>query len=127
MTNPKSLANLKPIKPGETRNPGGKVKGTRDLLGRKFCDDLLRHYTDNGKDAIEKVFQEDTTQYLKLVAAAGLPTQLETSPGESVLDGLTPDQVTALLSAVRLLEQLEARAGDAPGEASAPGQPPFVH
>ena len=125
--NPNSLANLKPIKPGETRNPGGKVKGTRDLLGRRFCDDLLAHYVENGKEAIEKLFLTDAAQYLKLVAAAGLPTQVEVQPGESVLDGLTPDQVTALLSAVRLLEQLETRAGEAEGETGTAEQPSPVH
>jgi hypothetical protein len=125
--NPNSLANLKPMKPGETRNPGGKVKGTRDLLGRKFCEDLLAHYSEHGKEAIQAVFAEDTTQYLKLVAAAGLPTQVETAPGQSVLDGLTPDQITALLSAVRVLEHLEARAGDAAGPAPVPGEPTPLH
>jgi len=32
MINPKSLSNLKPIKPGQVLNPGGKPKGLKDKI-----------------------------------------------------------------------------------------------
>ena len=115
------------MKPGETRNPGGLAKGTRNMLGKKFCQDLLKHYEEHGMRAIEHVFANDTTNYLKLVAAAGLPTQVDVTTDKSVLDDLSPDQVSALLSAVRVLEHLETRVGTAADQTPMPPELPPVH
>lgn len=57
------------FKPKETGNPGGKPEGARNRLTAKFLHELAEHFETHGKDAIQKVFEEDPAKYVSVVAA----------------------------------------------------------
>lgn len=122
---PNSLAALKPFKPGQSGNPGGKPKGARDRLQGKFLNALADDFEENGKDAIQRCRVEDPSAYIRAIVAL-MPKELEiTRP----LDDLSDEQLDAAYVAVRALLAAQAP-GDGAGAAEA-AQPatglPAVH
>jgi hypothetical protein len=92
---------LKPFKPGETGNPGGKPAGARNRLTARFLNDLAAHYEEHGVDAIDRLCADDPAGYVKVVAAL-CPKEIEM---KSPLQELKDDE---LLTAVRALESFLA-------------------
>ena len=63
-----SLANLRPAKKGECRNPGGKPVGARTALSNTFLKTLRADFDKHGKEAIERVREENPAIYVKIIA-----------------------------------------------------------
>lgn len=68
--------NLRPWQPGESGNPAGRPRGSRNKLAGQFVDDLYRAWLDHGVEVIERVRVEDPATFLKTVAAV-LPKEFE--------------------------------------------------
>lgn len=109
MANAKSLANLKPIKPGETRNPGGKPTASRNRLTGDFVAKLAADFELHGKKAIVDAREKDPMGYVKTIASL-LPKELEiTRP----LGELSDSELTAIAERLRSgLDLTKDRAGD---------------
>lgn len=78
MINPKSLANLKPAKKGECRNPGGKPKGLKDRITKikeAFCDAF-------DQNEFKKWADTHKNEFYPLIVKI-MPKELELNPGES--------------------------------------------
>ena len=86
-----SLANLKPAKPGEIRNPMGKAVGTRDTLTRRFLNSLARDFEAHGDAAIVEMREKDVVRYVMCVAGL-VPKEIEI---KHPLDGLSDEQISA--------------------------------
>ena len=113
---PNSLANLQPIQPGETRNPGGKPKGARNRLQGAFLNALADDFDQHGKKAIVEAREKDPMGYVKAIAAL-MPKQVEqTQP----LDDLTDAELLAGIAFLRsrLTEPAGEGAPQAPGPQS---------
>lgn len=111
---------LTPWKPGQSGNPAGRPKGTRNKLGEEFLQDMLSDWEENGKAVIEAVRVEKPDQYLKVVASI-LPKELNVKVNE--LDDLTDEQLARQLRAIAA--QLAAAGlgiGEGIGQAGAPEQ-----
>lgn len=65
-----------PFKPGQSRNPAGRPKGSRNKLGEAFLEDMLADRGANVPAAIRKVRDEKPDAYLKVVASI-LPHQID--------------------------------------------------
>lgn len=116
------------FKPGQTGNPSGRPKGSRNKLGEAFVADMLANWEEHGPETIEQVRTEKPDQYLKVVASI-LPKELNVKVSE--LDELSDDELDRRLAG--LATQL-ARAGFAIGggegseaQAQQPGGVSSVH
>lgn len=54
---------------GQSGNPAGRPKGSRNKLGEEFVAALQADFTEHGKTAIAKVRDERPDQYLKVIAS----------------------------------------------------------
>lgn len=90
---------LKPAwAPGQSGNPLGRKKGSRNKLGEAFIEALHDDFNEHGKQVIETVRLEKPQDYLKVIASI-LPKQLELNPG--AFDGVGDDILAALILAAR--------------------------
>ena len=65
----KKLRNLIPFQPGQSGNPKGRAKGSRNKLGEAFIEALHDDFLENGVAAIQTVRAEKPDQYLKVIAS----------------------------------------------------------
>lgn len=72
-------------KPGQSGNPAGRAKGTRNKLGEDFLHALCEDFATHGKEVIIKVREEKPDQYLKVVASL-MPKEIDAS--DRMLDAL---------------------------------------
>jgi len=99
MSNPRPQnANLKPIQPGEVRNPNGRPKGSRNKLGEAFIEAMHEDFRVHGKTVIETVRCEKPDQYLKVIASI-LPKELHVK--DATLEDMSDNELIELLAAVR--------------------------
>lgn len=91
------VENLKPYKPGESGNPGGKPVGSRDRLTKRFLLDLAEDFELHGKKAIQECRETKPDVYVKAIAAL-CPKEVEV---KRPLEDMNADE---LLTAVRALE-----------------------
>lgn len=108
------VENLKPFKPGETGNPGGKPKGSRNRLQGAFLNALADDFDAHGRKAIVEAREKDPMGYVKAIAAL-MPKQVEQS---QPLDDLTDAELTAGIALLRA--RLTGGAGKGAGQADQP-------
>ena len=84
--------------PGQSGNPGGRPKGSRNKLGEQFIQALQQDFEANGTAAIKTVREERPHEYLKVVASL-LPKQIEIKEG--AFDGISDEELAALVVAAR--------------------------
>jgi ribulose bisphosphate carboxylase small subunit len=109
---------LIPFKPGQSGNPAGRPKGSRNKLGELFLSDLMADWEENGAKAIKDMREEKPGDYVKVVAAT-LPRELNVKVSE--LDELSDEQIARQLASIA--SQL-ARAGIDLGAGAAEAIPP---
>lgn len=116
MATPEQLAALKPYKPGQSGNPGGKPKGARNRLTAHYLNALADDFEKHGKKAIEDAREKDPMGYVKAIGAL-MPKQIEQAqPLEDVTDA-------ELLAGIALLRsRLAENAGVGSGAAGIPQQ-----
>jgi len=120
-TAPAEIQQSKPwlFKPGQSGNPGGRQKGSRNKLNEDFLGALYEDFHANGKQAIATVREERPHEYLKVVASI-LPKQIEVKEG--AFDGISDEQLAAIVaaatSALRVAEGSAEGAGDPAGAQS---------
>src|SRR4029453_379170 len=64
------------FKPGQSGNPAGRPKGSRNKISEKLLETLATDFDAHGKDVIEKVRADRPADYLKIVASL-VPKQME--------------------------------------------------
>jgi hypothetical protein len=99
-------------KPGQTGNPLGRPKGSRNKLGEAFLEAMHADFTEHGPDVITRVRNEKPEAYLKVVASI-LPQQLNVRVSE--YDELTDDQIDKRIDALARALKLEIGTGKADG------------
>lgn len=101
--------------PGQSGNPAGRPKGSRNKLGEAFLDDMLADWEKHGKAAIEKVRETKPDAYLKVVAMI-LPRDLNVNINN--MEQLTDDE---LVERIRSLDAAIRPFLDAQGESGTGG------
>ena len=98
---PKKHCNLRaPWRLGESGNPNGRPKGSRNKLGQQFIDDTYAKWLEKGDSVLDRVIAEEPAQFLKIVAALILPHfKVEHDHEHALL--LSEDELRARLLEVR--------------------------
>ena len=89
-----------PWQPGQSGNPAGRPRGSRNRLGEAFVDDLCADWKENGPQVIVAVRKDDPSTYLRVVASI-LPKELAVS--NTPLDEISDDELLELLAKLRAI------------------------
>jgi uncharacterized protein DUF5681 len=118
-TPPKLPAHLREdlkFKPGQSGNPAGRPKGSRNALGEAFIEAMHADFEAHGVAAIVQVREEKPDQYLKVIASI-LPKDLNVNINQ--MDDLTDDQliqrIRSLDSAIRPFLDAQGASGSVGG------------
>ena len=60
---------LRPFKPGQSGNPGGKPTGARNFLQARFLKEMAEDFDANGRKAIERMREERPADYIRAIAS----------------------------------------------------------
>jgi hypothetical protein len=85
------------FKPGQSGNPAGRPKGSRNKLCEDFISKLYADFTEHGAQAIDTMRQEDPSGYVKVVAGL-LPKEFVI---DRPIEGLTDDELAAAIVELR--------------------------
>jgi hypothetical protein len=106
---PASLANLKPVQPGQVLNPKGRAKGSRNKLGEDFLTDLLEVWGEKGKACIETTAANHPEKLVSIVAGI-LPKELNVNTNAA--EELSDDDLAAGIASLRaIIAAQQAREG----------------
>lgn len=82
---------------GESGNPAGRPRGSRNKLSEAFCGELLKVWEEGGSEALRRVAKEDPATFLRVVASL-VPKEVDVGLRKASADELTDDELAALVS-----------------------------
>ena len=101
----------KPFEPGQSGNPDGRPKGSRNKLGEAFIQDVYAKWQAKGETALDEMIKQDPGAFVRVVAGI-LPKELVV---KDELSEVSDEELAALVAAAR-----EALSNRANGGADAP-------
>jgi hypothetical protein len=109
--------NLIPFKPGQSGNPAGRPKGSRNKLAESFLADVLSEWEKHGADAISDMRNKNPGDFCKMVASL-CPKEMTLNLNDN-LSELSDDELIGQLRSLAALAATAVGQLNAGGEAQA--------
>ena len=87
-------------KPGQSGNPLGRPKGSKNALGEAFVAAMHDDFQQHGIEAIQRVREKEPAQYLRVIASI-IPKEVQVT--DATLGEMSDDELISVLAAVRAL------------------------
>jgi hypothetical protein len=113
---------LRPFPPGQSGNPRGRPKGSRNKLSDAFIADICASWEEHGHEVIRRVREESPEVYLRVVASL-LPKEVNVSTNR--FDEMTDEELEEAIRALDAHIKSMRGEGDEP-PADTNDQPPQV-
>ena len=84
-------------RPGQSGNPRGRPKGSRNKLSESFLQALADDFEQHGREVVETVRTTRPHDYLKIVAAV-MPKRMEIERDKSDVKEWTTEELVAFLN-----------------------------
>lgn len=101
------------FQPGQSGNPAGRPKGSRNKLGEAFLTALSEDFDTHGTNAIERCRKADPVAYVRVVASL-LPKELKV---EQPLGDMSDDELARVIDVIRAEIGAAGEAGEGTGPA----------
>jgi Family of unknown function (DUF5681) len=90
----------KQFKPGQSGNPAGRPRGSRNRLSEKFFDDMYEVWQEGGRDALRRTMQDRPEVFITVVARI-IPKELlvRNDPLEEISHGEIADLIDQIRAA----------------------------
>jgi hypothetical protein len=94
-TTPEKTRLVAPWQPGQSGNPAGRPKGSRNKLGEAFVQALHADFEEHGVAVIQEVRKDKPHEYLKVVASL-LPKELKIERVDELSDSELDQRIRQL-------------------------------
>lgn len=106
-------------KPGQSGNPAGRPKGSRNKLGEAFIEALHDDFNEHGIAAIQKTRDEKPDVYVRVIASL-LPKEFKIETTSDLTDEQLDARIRTLANLVEIgIGEPSGRAGQAEGKTTA--------
>lgn len=108
-----------PWAPGQSGNPAGRPKGTRNKLAQAFCDDLYAKWQEDGASVIDRVIEERPHEFLKVIASL-MPKEIKIEHTDEMTDDQLRQRVKQIADELGIFLGLASRDAEASRSAETP-------